>query len=692
MQLAKIQVNNFRAHTDTTLPLTRFGCIIGENNAGKSTLLHAIQFALEGGKLTSDDFREKDSAVEVALTIDKIREGDLQRVAEAHRDSVRAMIKDDSLTLIRRQEPNSTSEVRYMAWVPSDPMWSLDTFGDAIKNLRGANLRSAAVRSVPALDEVLDTTPKSSDVKDAFQALIDGLPAEQLVPAPQVIKTGIWQAIKPLLPEVIYIEAVKDASVEARSSGTATFAKLLGLLLAEVEDQFEDITKEFLKVQKKLSRILADDGTLVDERLDAVRAIESTIQQFVRESFPDVELTMNVPAPALSTILGGAELRVNDGHDGLLVSKGDGLKRTVLFAILRAYTALRSGGLSKPDSSTPAHPCVLLFEEPELFLHPRAQRQLMSTLATFALAHQVLVTTHSAGFFGPSTDGFAKLTKTGTGVEALPVDLQLADRDAYQMVQYENNEAAFFAKTVVLVEGDSDTFTFPHLAGLLNPAWNHDEHNVSFIKTGGKGSISRYRSFFGQFGVQVRVITDLDSLSDGFNHLTDSVTLREQHARLMDDVSKHLPAVNAVKSDKVKEIVKKRNSAQLWVAAQEQFEEWKADRDHDAVAALQETLTELFAQGESRSKTDILRTPPAEQIANKRDVLISALANEGVFVLRRGDLEAYCAQPAVNGDKVSSAMTFCREVTTRHDFESRHGVDAAGVVGDLESIFAGIFP
>jgi putative ATP-dependent endonuclease of OLD family len=695
MRLTHVEIKNFRAHADTKLPLSQFGCLIGENNAGKSTVLHALQFALEGGKLPADDFHDRGNPVEVSLRIDSIDEVDLERVAEGHRDRVREMLYDGTLTLIRSQTLDATPDVRYMAMTPVDEKWSADSFGKKIKGLRGAGLRAMSVELVPELQPLLDSAPSAGEVRDAFQVLINGLGQDELQATPEAFKTGIWQAVKPMLPEVIYIEAVKDATAETKTSSTATFGKLLGLLLAEVSEQFVDINARFVEVQRKLSRVVGEDGDEVDARLPAVRAVEATIEKFVQESFPNVGLRMNVPAPSLTTILGGAELRVNDGHDGLLASKGDGLKRTVLFAILRAYTSLRFSGLyektTDETASTPKIPYVLLFEEPELYLHPRGQRQLMSTLAAFAKEHQVLVTTHSAGFFGPSTEGFAKLTKSTLGVDALSVDLDLSGRDAYQLIQYENNEAAFFAESVVLVEGDSDTFTLPHLAKLISPDWDDDDRNITFVKTGGKGSVGRYRSFFNQFEVPVHVVVDLDALVDGFHHLTETQSIRDLHAELMTEVATHTPEIEAVKSEKVKNIVAKRHAGELWTSAQMRLRDLQEDPHGPALKELSDTLEELFDQGRGASKTEILTHPPVPTIAAARDALIAALARERVHVLRRGDLESYCGRGPLRGDKVTVAMQFCDDVQTLSAFRERHGEDADEVVADLSAIFAAIY-
>jgi putative ATP-dependent endonuclease of OLD family len=692
VRITRVQIRNFRAHELTDLPLSQFGCLIGENNAGKSSVLHALQFALEGGKLNRDDFHSLEDAVSVTVTIEEISSDDLARITDAsHNARIESILRHQQLTLVRSQVADNRSELKYLALEPLETRWTETALEEATKGRRAKELRPAAVELLPELDDILTASPTASAVKAARQSLVSDLPADQLHLSPRDLPTGIAAGIKPLLPEIIYIEAVKDATTETRTAETATFGKLLKLLFTAVEDQFADLKAQFAEVHKKLSRVTAPDGEESDGRLEQVQLIESTIQKYVQSSFPGVSLKMEVPSPTLSTLLGSAELRVDDGHEGPLSTKGDGLKRTVLFAILRAYTNLRTSGLTaKENERIPKPAYLLLFEEPELYLHPRAQRQLMATLATFAVDHPVLVTTHSAGFFGPSTKGFAKLQKTDGKVTPYPVELDMKARDAYQLVQYDNNEAAFFAKTVVLVEGDSDTFTFPHIAKVLNPKWDHNEHNVMFVKTGGKTSFNRYRQFFSQFDVQVHIITDLDALAEGFAQLAPSDEAKEQHSKLGTLLAAHLPQTAETKSDKVRKITGRVSARETWVAAQEQLQAWQSQPSANTADSITSLLTTLFDQGHTASKTSLLKTPPTPDIESARDDLVDALISEHVYVLRRGDLEDYCATAAAD-DKVETAIQFCADVTTRDAFIARHSVNSDKFVNDLEKIFESIF-
>ena len=691
MRLTQVRIKNFRAHSNTDLPLPQLGCLIGENNAGKSSVLHAIQYVLEDKKLSAEDFRNPELPASVELSIEGIDEEDLRRVNETHRDRVREMLRDGVLTIVRTQEIDGKAESRYLKLGPRDPSWSHESLTSAIKGKKGARLRQAVVELLPPMEAALPAAPTQQQVKDAWTELVGQLPPEELEETPTAYPTGIAQSVKPLLPSVIYIEAVKDASVEAKSTGTSAFSKLLELLFDEVADQFSDINDQFRSVYQKLNRSLNDDGLEVDARLEAVQRIESTIEEFVRASFPGVSLRMDVPAPTLSMLLSGAELRVDDGHEGSISSKGDGLKRTVLFALLRAYASIRSTGLSDDTRlESPRLSHVLLFEEPELYLHPRAQRQLMAALGTFSNEHQVLVTTHSPGFFRPGTEGFARLQKTDDGVTAHPVDLTIGHRDAYQIVQHENNEAAFFAQRVVLVEGDSDTFTYPHLARLINQDWDDIDKNIMFVKIDGKGNINRYREFFSRFKIPIHVITDLDALVRGFEQLTRDTETQAAHSRLMGLISEMISDTSEPNSKKVRSITSRRNASELWSAAQSHLSNWRDAPSDNVARLLDETLSELFDAGNGDAKLNELANPSSKEIASARDTVISSLAEENVFVLRRGDLETYCRTNA-GRDKVATAIEFCEKITNLEALRELHGEDADDVVQELQGIFSKIY-
>ena len=322
LRLTHVEIKNFRAHSHTALPLHQLGCLIGENNAGKSSILHAIRFALDDKRLNEEDFQDRELPVSVKLSIEDITEADLSRLEYQHREKVRGMLRDGTLTIVRSQTIGEKPVPEYMKLGPADPDLSEERLGALMKGKTGANLRNAVIKAIPQLENALPDNPNQKTVKEAWKQYVKQLPKEELKATPTAYPTGIPQAIKPLLPSVIYVEAVKEASAEAKATGTSAFGKLMTLLLQAVTDEYDVIAKDFRTLDEKFNRKINEDGSENDNRLDAVREVESTIEGFIKERFPDVSLRMRVPSPTLDRLLSETELRIDDGHSSSIASKG----------------------------------------------------------------------------------------------------------------------------------------------------------------------------------------------------------------------------------------------------------------------------------------------------------------------------------------------------------------------------------
>ena len=667
MQLEKIHIENFRALKDVTLPLSTFGCLIGENNAGKSSVLHALHLVLLGntpGKVDIHDHHDPSMPIRIELTINGINNEDLARLSDAHRASFEGDITENTITLVRIVTPGeSKSSLKILKLGPIEDRFTDEHLDPAMKGKKNEDLRKAVVELIPELEPILPPKLTLKAVREARDKIVAGLPPEEKTPRDEPLGTGIDAAIKAFLPEPLYIEAVKDVATELKTSDSATFGKLLKILLTEVADQLGDIEEQFSDIQRKLSRVFDKSGNHTDDRLEQVKKIESTIEGFVRESFPDINLKMTVPIPEIKTIVAGAELTANDGHEGSIASKGDGLKRAVTFAILRAYNVLRHEGLGATEQKHTSGPSyLLLFEEPELYLYPWAQRQLFQALEAFAKDHSVLVTTHSPVFFSPeSTKTFTKLRKISAAectpyTEITPVDLgtSVSVRDAFQIIRHEHNEIAFFARAVVLVEGDSDAVVLTHLARLIDPEWNNIDRNIAFARIGGKGNIEKYRTFFNHFDIPVHVVCDLDALVSGFEKLTATEGIKQIRQALMAAVDRSMPTPEPeIGAGAAKDLAGRGDARSNWTNAKEAFE--SGAQDSAAWTALRDAMDSFFTAHRKDDKLDAL-TGTDPDIAKHKGELLAALRGENVHVLSRGDLEAYCGD--VGRTHSSFAMTY----------------------------------
>lgn len=704
MKFTRLHVQNFKGLKDIELPLSQFGCLIGENNSGKSSALQALLLLLPSGgrKATVDDFYDRTKEIRIALHISEITDADLDRLSAAHRESVAADIVDGSVTYVRVIKVDGASvhsSLVIQALGPKNEKWLDENVKEMMTGNRGAALRAAVVAEITELDAILPAAPTQAIVREELGELIKALPPEKLTLRDKPLGTGIEAGLKSFLPEPIYIEAVKDVADEVKTTDAATFGKLLGILLDEVQDEFADIEARFHEIQRQLSRVTdVATGKPVDFRLDEVKAIESLINGYVRESFPDVELQIEVPVPRMKTILSSAAILANDGHDGPIVGKGDGLKRAVAFAILRAYTTLKNSGIKLPLDISKQTRYWLLFEEPELYLHPRAQKQLFRALEQFAINHPVLVTTHSPLFFDAnSTRSFVKFSKVSTGerpphttiapvvVDALPV------KTAFQIICHENNNIGFFAKKVVLVEGDSDAIVFPHLARLLEPAkWDTIERNIAFAKIGGKGNIASYRLFFEEFGIPAHVITDLDALINGFEKLggsEEATVARENLLKLADEMGEAV-GLKELTEGRAGDIIKSGDARGLWNAALRVS--MSLDGSKESISNLQKAVDEFFAFARKSDRLDALKSGDSG-IAGAKSIVLRELARNRVHVLSLGDVEDYFGAASTSKDKVKQAIDYCSKYRTIEQFRSGLGDKAQVVEAELRSIFSAIF-
>ena len=270
------------------------------------------------------------------------------------------------------------------------------------------------------------------------------------------LPTGLDKSILPMLPERIYIPAVKDLSDDTKTAETSSFGKILTIVMKAIEPLLAEEKDLFEKLSKKLTRLIGADGNVQDNRLKEIKNIEKIIQDFVRESFANVSLEIEIPPPELKSVLSTARIIADDGVKGPLELKGDGLRRAVVFSILRAYVEFaRATAKEGVPENKPERGYLLLFEEPELFLHPYAQQILFEALGVFSQKNNVVVTTHSPLFLGPDAIAtFVRLSKTEQTdipkpfTKAYPVELSgISLRDEFQIICYENNNAAFFCKT-----------------------------------------------------------------------------------------------------------------------------------------------------------------------------------------------------------------------------------------------------
>ncbi|MGA2532722.1 MAG: ATP-dependent endonuclease [Candidatus Aminicenantales bacterium] len=708
MKMTHLRIENYKGLREIDVPLSQFVCLIGENNSGKSSVLQALSLFFSGSALPKTHWFDAEKSIRIDVLFSEITDADVNRLAEEHRTRIRAIVKDGALTLVRIYGQDGKSTLKYRKLLPREERFSDDKIAELVKSKKAGNpFVEAVVSQFPELNDVVTPAMNQGDMKAKIQELADSLPDDQKSLADVDLPTGIDKSISAMLPEPIYIPAVKDLKDDVKTSEGTPFGKVLGILLKAIEPHLTEEKTLFEQLNKKLNRVIQPDGTEKDDRLVPVKTIEETVERFVQDSFKTVKLRITIPPPELKAVLSSALIYANDGVDGLIDSKGDGLRRAIVFAILRSYVELSKTGLiineAAQTTADPRH--LLLFEEPELYLHPKAQQVLFDALGTFSYKHPVVVTTHSPLFFGPqSTTTFIKMRKkTDAAVAprpfgaADPIDLgDINTRDQFQIICYENNNIAFFAETVVLVEGDSDYIVLPHLAHVINPAWDSGQLPVRFARIGGKGNIRRYRQFFSRFQTRVLVVTDLDFLlGTEFGQIDPADDLKTQRDELLVAVDKVIDANGGApepNAEQVKDTHERGDLHALWKKARELQAKYKTG--HASLEDVTKAVDEFFAWEKYWRRRETLRQCNDTLLSQKR-ALLAGLRGHGVCVLEKGTIENYYPAEITGESKPAKAQCFCNTVTSKEQAlalcDTGHKGPRGADTSEFEAIFETVF-
>ncbi|NYT78804.1 AAA family ATPase [Alcaligenaceae bacterium] len=171
---------------------------------------------------------------------------------------------------------------------------------------------------------------------------------------------------------------------------------------------------------------------------------------------------------------------------------------------------------------------LLLIEEPEAHLHPQRQLRLMAFLQAQAAKEradgqhiQIIVTTHSPSIASDLCLDNLVLIERGRGFPLRKGATKLDNSDYSFLERFldATKSNLFFARGVMIVEGDAENILMPVFARLLNR--NFAEYGVSVVNVGGVG-LGRYARIFmrtnpmedGIVSVPVACVTDLDVMPD----------------------------------------------------------------------------------------------------------------------------------------------------------------------------------
>lgn len=511
MILKTVEIRNFRSIAHLTIVPKQLTTFVGKNSCGKSNILRALKFFFKVSAKSAivEDLCKfaDDAGTWVECTF-----GDL---ADHEKDELSKYVLHDQTTRVRRtlylEHDKCVTKLHGYVERPTEA-WLQDDYPDY-----------ADMEEWTALDiDVAQYTTlgtKGKLTKSGFKEFREKYITQHAVTlafSQTMSETefkGRQSTAASVLPHFIFVPAVGDivSVIYGRQSS------LLNEMVAAVIETART-HPEYAAAQLSLSAA-QDFVNPSPKRLGKLTAIEQDLAERLK-SWPGTEVTIRTEVDDLAKILvAGLVLEVDDGNDTHLADKGDGIQRQILFRVFQLYADFRAQrGVFKPDEdAAPADrgPNIIVFEEPELFLHPQAQEQFFDDLVTVSAGDQVLLSTHSSFLVRLEHAGGLHIVRRSTQnapTEFTTGDLAWVNVDERQRLKEINLcsgdvSKVFFADRVVITEGQEDVI---YIVGTARDHADCLDRRVTVVEVGGKERIPSLQKVLNAFGIPYTVACDLD--------------------------------------------------------------------------------------------------------------------------------------------------------------------------------------
>lgn len=471
MRIAGIHIRNYRSINELKFKPNSYQVLIGENNAGKSNILKAVNLVI-GEKWPSerdfseDDFYLRDTSEPISIRV----------------------YFDEDIEIWYNNFPNKVAGLEltckaYKRAYDGKPAGTLSTDYYCL-------LRNGKIAQVP-----------SSPIKKGEQF------KGRWMPCP--VRKDLRETIS-----LIYIDVLRDYSKQNPSSRWSILRRL-----------FDIVNKEF---NKNIDTVkIIDDGGNTRE-VTRKEAFEITIKKahdyLKTGSFLKIEETLAKNAIEQMGLDDGED-KVTlsfDSHDPINAYKslqlyvdqlgitspadevGAGLQSAIVIAIFRTYQEIQKQG------------AIFAIEEPEVFLHPQKARYFSNILQSLAeKCNQIFITTHSPVFVqieNPDSVGIVRRSQSEGTIIAQTKKIEIAEneRKAIRLISEfdtQRNEM-FFARKVLFVEGNTEKIVLPLVFQSLGIDIN--KKNISIVECGGKTLIPFFAKIASAFEIPFAVIADSD--------------------------------------------------------------------------------------------------------------------------------------------------------------------------------------
>lgn len=509
MKIESLAISNWRSIKYLEIAFQDLMIFIGQNNHGKSNVLSALLFFFGEIKPQDLDFNRGAQELFVEITFCDLDD-------------------TDKTTFKKYLTADGSIRVRKFAYVGGNFEYRGYIQNPVEEWLREANASTFSKREVaegfpfhPFLPAAGRLTKQ--DIVDAQAKYIEQNPGAVAFNF-EIEETnflGLKSVAKGIFGDIYFIPAVKDATDDFSSKEASAFGKLYSNIIESMSANNPDWKGTKAKLSSLFSTLnrLDDDGkdnpNRPKELVDFEKALSSELNAWGAEI--DVEV---IPPNIDDVFRANTQVWINDGVRTDIRRKGHGLQRALTFALIKVISDNLKSERAKvaPEQAatrTASASTYFILEEPELYLHPQAQRALFDSLVSLSESkNQVVMCTHASALIDVERYKSICIVKkdsdaAGTQVCQCTDDIFTGDKKKDFNLSYWINpdrSELFFAKRVLLVEGPTDKTLIPLLAKQLG-VFRYDH---TLVDCGSKDNIPLYCQLLNKFKIPYVTVYDKD--------------------------------------------------------------------------------------------------------------------------------------------------------------------------------------
>ncbi|EOW6929716.1 ATP-dependent nuclease [Serratia marcescens] len=454
VRLEKITISNFRSCKFTELLVRPYTALVGYNNAGKSNIILAIKWLLDGSTLSTDDLYEPEKPVHVEAEISGIDEVALSLLSEENQEKIKKFIINGNLKFRRKQEFDNGKTKK-----------SLEVYdGNSWKKNPG----------------------------------------------------GIDGSISNLFPEPIHIPAMSDAVEDSTKYKTSTtIGKILSAIVYEIKKEHED---RFSRNISEIDKYLSHDGSSRLAGLNKIDGgINEKVNKFfpdvsVKLHFPTPSLEDIFKSGTLKVFEGSIQGDVMRDINRF----GHGTQRSIQMALIQYLAEIKQESPEVRKSNTLIfidepelylHPSAInSVRESLITLSTLGYQVVISTHSASMLSAK-----HAANavqVFKNENGTLARKTIT----EKIDELFSASSSQLHAAFNLSNSSYILFSEEVLLVEGKTETNVLPAIYKKIKNK-EIDNSKACIIAVDGKGSLFGMAEVINAIGIKTRILADCDFLS-----------------------------------------------------------------------------------------------------------------------------------------------------------------------------------